>query len=64
MSTSSLEERFAPQAQAVGSAITRNAAPSSEYIIKLAEAQNVLAQAAAHVRSMRAVGMAAGRLVG
>lgn len=47
MSTSSLEERFAPQTQAVGSAITRNASPSNEYIIKLAEAQNVLAQAVA-----------------
>lgn len=47
MSTSSLGERFAPQTQAASSAITRNAAPSSEYIIKLAEAQNVLAQAAA-----------------
>ena len=47
MNASPLGERFAPQAQTVGSAITRNAAPSSEYIIKLAEAQNVLAQAAA-----------------
>src|SRR3990167_6146654 len=45
--TSSLAGRFAPQAQPAGSAITRNAAPSGEYIIKLAEAQAVLAQAAA-----------------
>jgi phosphoadenosine phosphosulfate reductase len=45
--SSSLGDRFAPQVQPAGSAITRNAAPSSEYIIKLAEAQNVLAQAAA-----------------
>ncbi len=45
--TSSLSGRFAPQAQPAGSAITRNAAPSGDYIIKLAEAQAVLAQAAA-----------------
>ncbi len=45
--SSSLGERFAPQAQPAGSAITRNAAPSGEYVIKLAEAQGVLAQAAA-----------------
>lgn len=46
-SLSSLGDRFAPQVQPAGSAIARNAAPSSDYIIKLAEAQNVLAQAAA-----------------
>lgn len=45
--TSSLGNRFAPQAQPAGSAIARNAAPSQDYIIKLAEAQNVLLQAAA-----------------
>ncbi len=45
--TSSLSGRFAPQAQVAGSAITRNAAPSGDYIIKLAEAQAVLSQAAA-----------------
>ncbi len=39
--------KFEPQAQPAGSAITLNAKPSSDYIIKLAEAQNVLAQAAA-----------------
>jgi phosphoadenosine phosphosulfate reductase len=39
--------RFAPQKQRVGSAITRNAAPSIEYAVKLAEAQDVLRQAAA-----------------
>ncbi|MBP8183296.1 MAG: phosphoadenylyl-sulfate reductase [Rhodoferax sp.] len=39
--------RFAPQLQAVGSAVTRNAAPSSAYVLKLAEAQGVLRQAAA-----------------
>ena len=44
---SSLSERFSVQAQPAGSAIARNAAPSGEYIIKLAEAQGVLAQAAA-----------------
>jgi phosphoadenosine phosphosulfate reductase len=42
-----LSNRFAPQTQPAGSAIARNAAPSSEYVIKLAEAQGVLAQAAA-----------------
>jgi phosphoadenosine phosphosulfate reductase len=46
-STSSLSERFAPQAQPAGSAIARNATASTEYVIKLAEAQAVLAQAAA-----------------
>jgi phosphoadenosine phosphosulfate reductase len=46
-SISSLCDRFAPQVQAAGSAITRNAVPSGEYVIKLAEAQGVLAQAAA-----------------
>ncbi len=46
-SSSSLGNRFAPQVQPAGSAITRNAEPSSEYVIKLAEAQGVLAQAAA-----------------
>lgn len=45
--TSELGTRFAPQAQPAGSAIARNAAPSQDYIIKLAEAQNVLLQAAA-----------------
>lgn len=45
--TSDLGNRFAPQAQPAGSAIARNAAPSQDYIIKLAEAQNVLLQAAA-----------------
>lgn len=44
---SSLEGRFAPQAQPAGSAVARNAAPSGDYVIKLAEAQAVLAQAAA-----------------
>jgi hypothetical protein len=39
--------RFAPQLQAVGSAVTRNAVPSSDYVFKLAEAQGVLRQAAA-----------------
>lgn len=48
--TSSLGNRFAPQAQPAGSAIARNAAPSQDYIIKLAEAQNVLLQAAATYR--------------
>jgi phosphoadenosine phosphosulfate reductase len=45
--SSSLGNRFAPQVQPAGSAITRNAEPSSEYVIKLAEAQGVLSQAAA-----------------
>ena len=45
--TSPLSQRFAPQAQPAGSAMSRNAAPSGDYIIKLAEAQGVLAQAAA-----------------
>ncbi len=44
---SSLSDRFTPQAQPAGSAITRNAAASADYVIKLAEAQSVLAQAAA-----------------
>ncbi|MEY2862157.1 MAG: hypothetical protein RL392_2615 [Pseudomonadota bacterium] len=44
---SNLSQRFAPQAQPAGSAMTRNAQPSGDYIIKLAEAQAVLAQAAA-----------------
>ena len=44
---SSLAGRFAPQAQPAGSAMARNAEASSDYIIKLAEAQAVLAQAAA-----------------
>ena len=48
--TSDLGNRFAPQAQPAGSAIARNAAPSQGYIIKLAEAQNVLLQAAATYR--------------
>ena len=47
MSTIELNTRFAPQVQATGSAITRNAEPSREYVIKLAEAQGVLSQAAA-----------------
>jgi len=45
--TSALGNRFAPEPQPAGSAITRNAAPSQDYTIKLAEAQNVLSQAAA-----------------
>ena len=45
--TSSLGNRFAVQVQPAGSAMTRNAEASGEYIIKLAEAQGVLAQAAA-----------------
>lgn len=45
--TSSLGDRFAPQAQPAGSAIERNAVRSSDYTLKLAEAQNVLSQAAA-----------------
>jgi phosphoadenosine phosphosulfate reductase len=45
--TSSLAGRFAPQAQPAGSAMTRNAEASGEYVIKLAEAQSVLSQAAA-----------------
>jgi phosphoadenosine phosphosulfate reductase len=45
-SVSSLSNRFAVQAQPAGSAMARNAAPSGEYVIKLAEAQAVLAQAA------------------
>ena len=45
--SSGMSERFVPQAQPAGSAVTRNAAPSTDYIIKLAEAQGVLAQAAA-----------------
>jgi phosphoadenosine phosphosulfate reductase len=45
-SVSSLSNRFAVQAQPAGSAIKRNAEASGEYIIKLAEAQAVLAQAA------------------
>ena len=44
---SALKNRFTPQTQPAGSAITRNAEPSSEYAIKLAEAQGLLAQAAA-----------------
>ena len=45
--TSTISQRFSPQAQPVGSAMARNAEASGEYIIKLAEAQGVLAQAAA-----------------
>jgi phosphoadenosine phosphosulfate reductase len=45
--TSSLSDRFAPQVQPAGSAIARNAQPSSDYVIKLAEAKAVLSQAAA-----------------
>ena len=44
---SSLNSRFEPQSQPAGSAITRNAVASTEYVIKLAEARGVLAQAAA-----------------
>jgi phosphoadenosine phosphosulfate reductase len=44
--TSSLGQRFAVQAQPAGSAMARNAEASGDYIIKLAEAQAVLAQAA------------------
>jgi len=47
LESSSLGNRFAPQAQPAGSAIERNAARSSDYILKLAEAQAVLSQAAA-----------------
>jgi len=47
LESSSLGDRFAPQAQPAGSAIERNAARSSDYTLKLAEAQNVLSQAAA-----------------
>jgi phosphoadenosine phosphosulfate reductase len=46
-SVSSLSNRFAVQAQPAGSAATRNAEASRDYVIKLAEAQGVLAQAAA-----------------
>jgi phosphoadenosine phosphosulfate reductase len=45
--TSSLSDRFAPQVQPAGSAIARNAQPSSDYVIKLAEARAALSQAAA-----------------
>jgi phosphoadenosine phosphosulfate reductase len=41
--SSSLGSRFAPQAQPAGSAVTRNAESSPEYVIKLAEAKGVLA---------------------
>ena len=44
--TSSLSGRFAPQLQPAGSAMARNAQPSSDYVIKLAEAKAVLSQAA------------------
>ena len=47
VASSSLGSRFAPQAQPAGSAIERNAARSSDYTLKLAEAQNVLSHAAA-----------------
>jgi phosphoadenosine phosphosulfate reductase len=47
LESSSLGNRFAPQAQPAGSAIERNAARSSDYALKLAEAQNVLSHAAA-----------------
>ena len=46
-SVSSLNDRFAPQAQSVGSAMSRNASASGDYSIKLAEAQAILARAAA-----------------
>jgi phosphoadenosine phosphosulfate reductase len=49
--TSSLSGRFEPQAQPAGSAMARNAEASGDYIIKLAEAQAVLAQAAAQFAS-------------
>ncbi len=44
---SPLTSRFTVQVQPAGSAMTRNAEASRDYIIKLAEAQAVLAQAAA-----------------
>jgi phosphoadenosine phosphosulfate reductase len=50
--SSSLGSRFAPQAQPAGSAVTRNAEASPEYVIKLAEAKGVLAQAAAQYAGM------------
>jgi phosphoadenosine phosphosulfate reductase len=50
--SSAPSQRFAPAAQPAGSAVTRNAAPSSEYVIRLAEAQNVLSQAAAQYASV------------
>jgi phosphoadenosine phosphosulfate reductase len=54
-SSSSLGGRFAPQAQPAGSAIARNAAASQDHTIKLAEAQNVLLQAAATFRRADAI---------
>lgn len=50
--TTSLGNRFAPQTQPAGSAVTRNAEASGEYVIKLAEAKGVLAQAAAQYTGM------------
>jgi phosphoadenosine phosphosulfate reductase len=49
--TLSPRNRFAPLSQPAGSAVTRNAAPSSDYTLKLAEAKNVLSQAAAQFAS-------------
>jgi phosphoadenosine phosphosulfate reductase len=45
--TSTLGNRFTPQVQPAGSAVTRNAKPSSDYAAKLAQAQDVLSKAAA-----------------
>jgi phosphoadenosine phosphosulfate reductase len=45
--TSTLGNRFTPQVQPAGSAIERNAKPSSDYAAKLAQAQDVLTKAAA-----------------
>jgi phosphoadenosine phosphosulfate reductase len=45
--TASLSGRFAVPVQPAGSALARNAQPSSDYDLKLAEAQRVLTQAAA-----------------
>ena len=45
--TATLGNRFAPQVQPAGSAMVRNAQPSSDYATKLAEAQRVLVQVAA-----------------
>jgi phosphoadenosine phosphosulfate reductase len=45
--TATLNNRFTPQAHPAGSAMARNAEPSNEYPIKLAEAKGLLSQAAA-----------------
>ena len=50
--SSTLSGRFSPQAQPAGSAMVRNAAPSRDYTIKLAEARQVLEQAAAQYAGM------------